>query len=65
MYTREGWNRRAPITLDQAKQVLADAGMVAVPETVELENGLIAVRTGGMDRSAEYVIKAAQENPDA
>jgi hypothetical protein len=27
----EKWNRRAPITLDQAKQVLSEVGMLAVP----------------------------------
>jgi hypothetical protein len=54
-----------PITLSQAKQVLAEAGFDCVPKTIELKNGLIGVRTGGMGVSAEYVIKSAQDKPDA
>jgi hypothetical protein len=67
------WNTRH-ITLPQAKQVLAEAGMVAVPTEANEEllnkflthGGLTQVLTpAGLRAAYEFMIKAAQDKPDA
>jgi hypothetical protein len=67
------WNKRAPITLDQAKQVMSEAGMVAVPvePTEEMIEGFWGEITHGDEERAcaveayKAMTKAAQEKPDA
>jgi hypothetical protein len=64
------WSNRAPITLDQAKRVLAEAGMVAVPESLNA-NQRHQIKLQGdycMQECEEFyhmVLKAAQDKPDA
>jgi hypothetical protein len=49
-YSVDDWNRRAPVTLDQAKEVLAEAGMAAVPvEPTEVM--LLAAKKADCDHS--------------
>jgi Lar family restriction alleviation protein len=63
------WNTRN-ITLDQAKQVLAEAGMVAVPLQADdkMSSHILTLWTSNWHHPAELyrsLIKAAQEKPDA
>jgi hypothetical protein len=64
------WNKRAPITLDQAKQVLAEAGMAAVPVEAgdKISNHILTLWTSNWRHPEELyrsLINKAQENPDA
>jgi hypothetical protein len=64
------WNKRPSITLDQAKQVLAEEGMVAMPESLDA-NQRHQIKLQGdycMQECEEFydmVLKAAQAKPGA
>jgi hypothetical protein len=68
--TAETWNANRPITLDQAKQILAEAGMVAV----SVDDCIYAANTMEVRNMSEEAAhhrfmaiedKAAQDKPDA
>lgn len=56
----DGWNTRAPITLEQAKRVIEKAGMVCVPSSDHAER--IAVKMNEIIRDFMRAIEAAQES---
>jgi hypothetical protein len=63
------WNKRAPITLDQAKQVLAEAGVVAVPVEADdkISSHILTLWASNWRDPAELyrpMIKAAQGEGD-
>jgi hypothetical protein len=67
------WNKRAPITLDQAKQVLAEAGMAAVSikdcidaaNTMECRDAEEDATHRRFMKIQDAAVIATQEKPDA